>query len=70
MNAFLFHQNTPFERLRLVQISLSIIVTILLLFGPYDDFYVQLSPWLYEPQFPFYWFPDLGSYFWALKFAV
>lgn len=45
-------------------------VFMLLLFGPYDGFYVELSPWLYAPQAPFSWLPNLGDHFWTLKYSV
>lgn len=49
---------------------MSLIVFFLLLFGPYDDFYVEMAPWLYAPQAPFAWFPNLGVHFWTLKYGV
>lgn len=46
------------------------IVIILLTWGPYDSFYVEMAPWLFKARFPFPWFPNLGSYFWLLKGSV
>lgn len=66
----LFGQKDPFERLQAVQISISLIVGILLIFGPYDHFYVDMAPWLYAPKAPFEWFPILEMHFWTLKYSV
>lgn len=52
------------------QIALSLMVVLLLLLGPYDDFYVEMAPWLYSPQAPFSWLPNLGVHFWTLKYSV
>jgi hypothetical protein len=70
MNRFLFDQPNPFERLKQTQVALSLMVFLLLLLGPYDDFYVEMAPWLYSPQMPFAWFPRLDAHFWTLKYSV
>lgn len=70
MNQFLFDQYAPFERLKYVRITLALMVLVLLTFGPYDSFYVDMAPWLFKARFPFPWFPNLGSYFWVLKGSV
>lgn len=45
-------------------------VIILLLWGPYDGFYVEMAPCLFQGRFPFSWFPNLGVNFWLLKGSV
>lgn len=70
MSRFLFDQPYAIERLKQTQVALSLIVFLLLLLGPYDDFYVAMSPWFYAPQAPFAWFPNLGVHFWTLKYSV
>lgn len=70
MMDFLFHQSDPFERLAALRVSLGLIVATLLILGPYDSFYVDTAPWLFEAQAPFAWFPNLGAHFWTLKAAT
>lgn len=70
MTSFLFKKEFPFERLRLVRLTLCAVVITLLMLGPYDNYYVDTAPFLYQPQFPFLWFPNLGVHFWSLKALV
>src|SRR5664279_3149025 len=70
MKKFLFDQTDAFEKLNLVSYSLSCLVIILLILGPYDSFYVDTADWLFSARFPFYWFPNLGVHFWTLKYLV
>jgi len=70
MNTFLFQQPFAIEKLNAVRISLCCIVIVLLSFGPYDSFYVDTADWLYQPGWPFPWFPNLGIHFWTLKYLV
>jgi hypothetical protein len=67
---FLFHQSHPFERLSAVRFCLGLIVAILLILGPYDSFYADTAPWLFQAQPPCSWFPNLGFHFWTLKYAT
>lgn len=67
MNQFLYNQEAPFLRLSYMRISLSAIISILLIFGPYDSFYVDTAPWLYNRLAPL---PNLGIHFLTLKYCT
>lgn len=70
MKNFLFNQPYPFERLKRIRISLCCIIITLLTLGPYDSFYVDTAPWLFNGKAFFLNFPNLGIHFWTLKYFV
>lgn len=70
MKDFLFNQPNAIEKLKRIRISLCCIVIVLLSLGPYDSFYVDTAKYLFNPKFPFFWFPNLGIHFWTLKYFV
>lgn len=70
MREFLFNQPNALEKLTYVRISLCCVIIILLTLGPYDSFYVDTSSWLFQAKTPFHWFPNLGIYFWTIKYTV
>src|SRR5580658_74276 len=67
MRAFLFVQENSYLRLALMRVLLSIVSILLIGLGPYDDYYVKTSSFMFTPKFPLYFFPDLGIWFFALK---
>lgn len=70
LNELFFEQKAPFERLAFLRISLGLVCLGLLLVGPYNRYYVDAAPFMFEARFPFYGFPNLGTAFWTLKSAA
>lgn len=70
MNSFLFGQTDVFERLKALRITICCILFTLITLGPYDSFYVETAPFLFQAKAPFPWFPNLGIHFWTLKYSV
>jgi hypothetical protein len=64
VQGFVFGQRDALARLALVRVGLGLTVAVLLVFGPYDRFFVDMAGELYRPL-P--WLPPLGSAYAALR---
>jgi uncharacterized membrane protein YphA (DoxX/SURF4 family) len=62
-----FSQPHALERISLLRVLLGFVCFLLLIFGPYHRYYVDMATVIFKPNFPFYGFPALGENFWIIK---
>lgn len=64
---FIFEQPLVYERLGLLRVTTCLITLVLLILASYDQYHVEMSSFLFNAKFPFYFFPNLGEFFHTFK---